>query len=78
MNNTSLALLEQQIIATKEAQEVFIADASKKNKKAFNSRKAWCQGELILYTLNLFDEDASALKKLWRRALKKIVMILLR
>lgn len=78
MNNTNLALLEQQIIATKEAQEVFIADASKKNKKAFNSRKAWCQGELILYTLNLFDEDASALKKLWRRVLKKIVMILLR
>lgn len=78
MNNTDLALLEQQIIATKEAQEVFINDRSLKNKLAFKARKAWCQGELIIFTLNLFDENAGCVKKLWRRILKKAVMILLR
>ncbi|MBQ6029197.1 MAG: hypothetical protein IJL24_06695, partial [Treponema sp.] len=75
---TDLALLEQQIIATKEAQEVFINDRSLKNKLAFKARKAWCQGELIIFTLNLFDENAGCVKKLWRRILKKAVMMLLR
>ncbi len=78
MNNLNFNLLNQQVEATEKAKALYDKETLKKNRRAFHKRENWCKGELILYTLNLFDQNTTKIKLLWRKLLKKVALILAR
>lgn len=78
MNNIDLDLLKQQVEATKKAKALYAEEELIENKKAFIRRENWCKGELILYTFNLFDKNASKVKIFWRKLLKKVALTMLK
>ena len=78
MNNLNFNLLNQQVVATEKVKALYDIETLKKNKRAFHKRENWCKGELVLYTFNLFDNNTTKIKSLWRKLLKKIALILLK
>lgn len=72
MNNISIDLLKQQVDSTNKVINLYKSNMDRETISALKIRKEWCKIELIQYTLNLFDEKPSKLRKIWRKIIRKI------
>ena len=72
MNNISIDLLKNQIDSTNKVSDFYKSNIDKETRAALKVRKEWCKIELIQFTLNLFDDNPSKLRIIWRKIIRKI------
>ena len=72
IDKLSIDLLKQQVDSTNKVINLYKSNMDRETISALKIRKEWCKIELIQYTLNLFDEKPSKLRKIWRKIIRKI------